>query len=232
MNEVIDEGYILNTKTYKEADAMMWVYLKDSGLKHFIYKGYFKPGSKRLASGLSFHLYQFKFKDKVSLITPIEIVTKKAYHQLTQNMQVVALSQIINSIYLQFHQHLSYSLYQWTIEAFNDFDNERLVLCLFLVDCLNQMGLQPFVDGDVKTNQSQVNHFDIKAGGMIYRPIKSIYNVEELRLIRQLFKAKPSNYSIISNAHIDLRIVGLIVDYFEYHTSFHLNGYHFYLDLL
>lgn len=225
------EGYILNSKPYKESDAMMWVYLNSGELKHFIYKGYYKPSSKRLGSGLPFHLYEFKYKDKESLITPIEINTLNAYSALQERIDLVSLGQAINSIYLGYHQHLTYKLYEWVISSLNETQNTNLIFCVFLVEVLNNLGLQPYVDGDVVSKGTLVNHFDIQKGGMTLRKHQSFYSKEDLRLIRQLFKANMSNYSIIYNAHIETRLVDLIVDYFEFHTSIKLDGYRLYQEL-
>lgn len=231
MNDVLDEGYVLNIKTYKESDAMIWTYLKNHGLKHFIYRGYYKPGSKRLGSGLPFHLYQFRYREKDGLITPKEIVLVNSYSQIQSDMKLITLGQIINGLFLSFHQHLAYSLYEWCVEHLNKSENPNLVFCLTLIEALNQMGLQPYVDGDVMTHSTKINHFDIQKGGMIYRDSKNYYTLQQLRLIRTLFKAKPSNYSIISNAQVEPMILNLIVDYFEFHSGHQLVGYQLYLDL-
>lgn len=231
MNEAISEGFILNTKAYKENDAMMWVYLQHNGLKHFIYKGYYKPGSKRLGQGLPFNLYEFRFTNKNSLITPKEIRLVNSYLNIQENINLRLLATDINAIFLQFHQHLNYSLYHWALTTLQKNRNPQLVFCLCLIECLNQLGLQPYVDGDVNTDSTVINHFDIKLGGMVFRNIASIYSVEELKLIRTLFKAKPINYSIISHVQINSKLFNLIVDYFEFHTGINLKSVKLYQEL-
>ena len=90
------------------------------------------------------------------------------------------------------------------------------------------MGLQPYVDGDVITRESKINHFDISKGGFVYRELENDYNLAQLKAIRKLFKAKPANYSIIKDDLIENKVIHAIVDYFEYHTSFILKGFNLY----
>lgn len=232
MSEVIKNGYILNVKPYKESDALISVYMQDESYNTFLYRGFFKKGSKRLKSGLPFHYYQFRYTDKNSLTTPKEIVTLKSHYRLSEDVKINLLAQEVNSIYLKFHPHLNFELYEWTLDNLNSSDNQRLVFCLFLVLCLNQLGLQPYVDGDVNTHSQKINHFDIKAGGFVYKESRNIYEVDELRLIRTLFKAKPTNYSIISTAPISTKIMDILVEYFEYHTTLKLCAYQIYKEIV
>lgn len=221
----VSKGYILNSRLYKEADGMMSIYLEDNSYRQFIYRSLYKPGAKRLGSSQPFVLYEFTYRDKEGLITPREITQIKSYTSIQGDVKKTVLGQSINSLFLNFYAHLNFKLYDWAIQTMDQSDNVELVFILVLVKSLNQMGLQPYVDGDVLTGDSKVNHFDISKGGFVYRNLENMYTLSQLQMIRKLFKAKPQNYSIIKDDSIEDKVISTIVDYFEYHTSFKLKGY-------
>lgn len=218
-------GYILNIKPYKEFDALVSVYFEDESMRTFIYKSLYKPQSKRLGSSQYFVLYQFTYKDRDGLTTPTEITRIKTHQNLNEDVKKGILAQSINSLFIHLGSHLNYQLYDWAVNNLNESDNPMIVFLLILIESLNLMGLQPFVDGDVITGLLKVNHFDISKGGFVYQMIQSNYSLEQLQSIRKLFKAKPNNYSIIKDDLIDDKVINTIVEYFEYHTSFILKGF-------
>lgn len=221
-------GYILSSRPYKETDGLMSVYLEDNSLRSFIYKGVYKPQAKRLGSSQPFVRYQFTYRDREGILSPIDVVRVKSFTKIQEDMHKAMLAQSINSLFIHFHAHLSYSLYDWSLVTMEESDNPILVFVMVLVESLNLMGLQPYVDGDVITRCSKINHFDISKGGFIYRALENDFNRTELRTIRKLFKAKPVNYSIMKDDLIEPKVINAIVDYFEYHTSFVIKGYQLY----
>lgn len=221
-------GFVLNRKEYRETDGLVSIYCDDSKLRQFLYKGVFKPKAKRLSVSLPFQLLEITYQDKEGLLIPRDIVTKKTYSSILDYPKTLILAQSINSLFYSFNHHLSFQLYQWSLESLAETENDRLVFCLVLSQALRIMGLQPYVDGDVNTGQTSINHFDIEKGGFVYTTTKSPFNVNQLRMLRQIFKAKPENYSIIMGDSIDFKVLSTIVEYFEYHTSFTVKGFRLY----
>lgn len=227
----VAKGFILKTQVYKEHDGLVAIFLEDGSLRQFLFRGLYKPQSKRLGQTQMFQQIEVTYKDRESLLTPIDIITLNTYSNVQEDMNKSLIAQSINAIFVHFSQHLNYSLYKWSIEILENSDNINLVFTLTLVEILNLMGFQPYVDGDVKTHETKINHFDIQAGGFTYRSLKPVFSKAQLQLIRKLFKARPQNYSIIKDAMIDNRILQTIVDYFEYHTSFQIKGFKIYQSL-
>lgn len=217
-------GFILNSKPYKEYDGLVNVYLEEGVVKTFLYKGLFRPKSKRVSTSLPFVEYEFTYLESQSLLIPREISIKNKYITLQDALTPRIVGQIINRIFLFRGDILNYPLYQWAISTLNTLGNPILVLILIMVEDLIINGFSPYMDGDVITKDTKVNHFDIELGGLLYKPHVTVYSIEELKLLRKLFKSTHENYSIIKHVELNNKVLDTIVQYYQYHTDLELKG--------
>ncbi len=236
MNET-SLGFVLKITPYKEHDALVFAFLKEYGKATFLYRGYFKPNSKMLSKGLSYTLYELRFNHKEDgLLNPIEVTTVQSFSKLMLSPQKVCLAQIIDTIYLSLdsidHPSNYYTLYSnYLLALQNSIYDELLVVSLLLSELLSYLGLSPFVDGAINTNEDKVNDFSIKLGGFVLESYKSLFTLEELKQIRYIYKGRLKDLEQLKEFSVNRKMMNLFIEFFEYHTSIKLNSYSVYQQL-
>lgn len=230
-------GFVLKINPYKEHDALVFAFLKDYGKVMFHYRGYFKSNSKMLSKGINYTLYEFRFNYKEEgLLNPIEVTTVQTFSKILLNPKKVCLAQIIDTIYLAIDKY-DYSsdlfslYYDYLLALQNDSYDDLLVVSLLLSELVNHLGFSPYVDGAINTKEDKVNDFSIKLGGFVLDSKKSLFSLEELKLIRYIYKGHLKDLDNLKEFTVNKKLMNLFIDFFEYHTSIKLNSYSVYQQL-
>ncbi len=224
-------GLVLGTQSYKEHDALVWVLLKDYGICRFLYRGFSKHNSKMKNKGQLYHCYEFLFNYKeTGLLIPQSVALKESFIHLSTNVE----KQILASVTYELRSFISdqYDLVYRYFSILNQEKNPMLTYVLFLVQLLNQQGLQPLVDSDVFQESTKIKSFSIREGGFVSRSPTTPFSKEQLQHLRWLFKGDFTVIDVLNDLNISHQIFELIVDYFEFHLNLRLKSWEIYQQIV
>ncbi|HHX07372.1 MAG TPA: DNA repair protein RecO [Erysipelothrix sp.] len=224
-------GIVLGTQTYKEHDALVWVLLKEYGVRRFLYRGFNRNNSKMKNKGQLYHCYEFLFNYKEDgLLLPQSVALKESFIHLSTHVE----KQMLASLLYELRSFISdqYELVYQYLSTLNQEKNPLLAYVLFLVQILHQQGLQPLVDYDVFQGSTKIRSFSIREGGFVSSSPTTPYNKEQLQHIRWLFKGDFSVMEVLNELNISPQIFELIVDYFEFHLNLRLKSWEIYQQIV
>ena len=108
--------------------------------------------------------------------------------------------------------------------ADKDLDDFYFWACIVLKYCIEQEGIQPFVDGCVHCQNMRVETLSLKDGGFLCEKCNHNqypkWNVDSLKKYRALFKCKEENLAYVKE-HFTFNLDDLIylAKWIEYHSQ-------------
>ena len=107
--------------------------------------------------------------------------------------------------------------------ADKDLDDFYFWACIILKYCIEQEGIQPFIQGCVHCESTRVETLSVKDGGFLCEKCNHNqypkWSVEQLKKYRALFKCKEENLEYVKD-HFNFNLDDLIylAKWMEYHT--------------
>lgn len=237
------EVLILSTQDYRESDSLIRCLSKEKGLITFVAKGLNKINSKnRLATlpyGKSLFLYEEKEnKDIQSLQSAQSIINRYKIHEDLEKSTCSSFVVEIADSLLKHEQDFDIleDTYHFIDKAFNLIENSNQynhLLVVTLIHFLDLFGLRPYVDACVSCGSTKVNSISIEEGGFIchncQHELKStVYSIEDLKQFRLMGHLNDEHIETYLNFEApSLRMIQVLVQFFEYHSSQHLNTWEF-----
>ncbi|MEG0240647.1 DNA repair protein RecO [Anaerorhabdus sp.] len=208
-------GLVLKESEYRENDALLTVLTKEYGKLTFTARGVKKMTSKSATSCMPYVLSEFVFdyvEDK-SMFTIKNASIKTSNRFLQENLEKMNIAAIFSEIVdkslpqgvLDEDVNDAYfDLLVFCLDKLNQEKEHALILCLFLAQMLNYLGIPPVVDECVLCGNTKVNRISIEEGGFICSDcLSEISNNNEtqmdLKRFRLINKAGIENYDILKN---------------------------------
>lgn len=237
------EVIILSSQDYRESDSLLRVLSKDKGLCTFVAKGLNKINSKNrmgaLPYGKSIFLYDEKEgKDIQSLQSAQSLINRYKIHEDLEKSSLASFVVEIADSLLKHEQDFEIleDTYHFIDNMFERIETSKQyahLLVITLIHFLDLFGLRPYVDACVSCGSSKINSISIEEGGFICHNCQHefhspIYDVDSLKQFRLMGR--------MSDEHIDtylkfdapsLRMIQVLIQFFEYHSSQHLNTWEF-----
>lgn len=230
MNKV-EKGLLLKMVNYRDFDGMATILLKESGLRRFIYRSYYKPTSKLLSKGLpltelSMH---FNFKEE-GLLRAGQIDVLNNFSTLKNDVTLNLLGSIWAEIMLAFQPKIDEAkdYYELGVNYLSSLETSAFptfTLAVMINECLILEGLQPVTDYDVRNFGSKVNGFSIEEGGFIYTKQGSPLTTSQLKEIRLLSKMDFDKLELVDPFEVNQKVLDIMLEYFTYHTSISLKSW-------
>ena len=235
MIEQID-AIILDSKDYKEKDALLSVLSLKYGILHLVARGIRKINSKNASACLPFTYAKLMvdLKEQRSLHTLQSAVILKSYRKIREDL----LKQSIASYFCEMIEKSNFdedvfSILLEALSCLQDTKNPVSVLCLFQ-SIMNRMhGIEPFVDGCVRCGGlHNIYALSYRDGGFVcsscYRQgIDSVQDKERLKKFRILCKAKWEHYEIIKEIPFDYDDFLHVYTYFEEYAGIGMKSIRF-----
>lgn len=237
------EVLVLSQQDYRENDSLLKVITKDKGLLTFVAKGLNKINSKNrmgaLPYGKSLFFYDEKEgKDLQSLQQAQSIVNRYKIHEDLEKSTCASFLVEISDAILKHEQDFDIlaETYDFIDELLNLIETTNQyshIIVITLIHFLDLFGLRPYVDACVSCGSTQINSISIEEGGFICHNCQHelqspIYDVQSLKSFRLMGHIKPEHIDAYLKMEApSLKMIQLLVQFFEYHASQHLNSWEF-----
>ena len=235
MIEQID-AIILNSKDYKEKDALISVLSEKYGLLHLVAKGIRKINSKNASACLPFTNANLMvdIKEQRDLHTLQSAVIIRSFRLIREDL----LKQSMASFFCEMIEKSNFDegVYSVLLEALSylqEAQNPFGVLCLFQ-SIMNRMhGIEPFVDGCVRCGAlHNIYALSYRDGGFVCtscsrQGMDFIQNKERLKKFRLLCKAKWMHYEILKEVLFDYDDFLHLYAYFEEYAGIGMKSIRF-----
>lgn len=237
------EVIILSQQDYRESDVLIRTISKDKGLITFVAKGLNKINSKnRFATmpyGQSLFLYDEKEgKDIQSLQSGESVINRYKIHEDLEKSSCASFVVEMSEQLLKHEQdpNLILDSYHFINRMLELIESTHAYAQIIVVTCthyLDMMGLRPYVDACVSCGSTQINSISIDEGGFICHNCQhelqsAIYDVHNLKTFRIMGHIKDENIEAYLKMEApNLRMIQVLIDFFEYHTSVQLNAWEF-----
>ncbi len=233
------EGIVINTRDYREHDAILTVFTKKYGRQNIIVRGVKKVKSKNLSSSQVFTHAYFYFRyhegSTIHTLTTADII--QSNRVLREQLLKQSIASILCEICETMEDEQSEEVFGLLMESFHilvQTDKPYVIACLFMSCILQMLGIEPYVDGCVRCNRKQgICSISWKDGGFVcqycYHPgMGRCYELDQLKLFRLISKAKLEHYSILTTySDCDYNSFLLHYAFFEHYSGIHLKSIKF-----
>ncbi|SJZ74786.1 DNA repair protein RecO [Anaerorhabdus furcosa] len=214
MNEKV-LGIVLKQSEYRENDALLTVLTKEYGKLTLTARGVKKMNSKSSTSCLPYVLSEFVFdyvEDK-SMFTIKNASIKSSNRFLQEDLEKMNIAAIFcelidkslpQGVLDEDVNDNYFDLLVFSLDKLNQEKQHPLLLCLFLAQMLNYLGIPPIVDECVLCGNTKVNRISIEEGGFVCSECmseldSSIDTQMDLKRFRLINKAGIENYDVLKN---------------------------------
>ncbi len=237
------EVIILSSQDYRESDALIRVLSIDKGLLTFVAKGLNKINSKNrmgaLPYGKSLFFYDEKEgKDIQSLQTAQSLINRYKIHEDLEKSTLASFVVECADTLLKHEQDItiledSYHFIDRMFDLIEKTESYAHIIIISLSHFLELFGIQPYVDACVSCGSTKINSISIEEGGFIchncqHEVHSPIFDVESLKQFRIMGRLSDENIDAYLKFEApSLRMIQVLIQFFEYHTSQHLNTWEF-----
>ena len=224
MREVIDIGFVLKTRDYKDYDSIVTIYFKEYGKMNLIAKGIKRIKSKNSVSCLPCHLIEFTFIPKKGLSSLIRATNIKRY----QHVEMDLMGLVYSSYFLEFlyrsedenkpsEEHFNFIIKLH--EAINNGYQPELIYSLTNAYILRTVGSGIQVDSCTKCcNTNNIIGISVINGGFVCNDclgnFDQIFKKEILKSFRQLNKAGFEHLDLLKFNLNDLKQINFVMENF------------------
>ncbi|MGB4984694.1 MAG: DNA repair protein RecO [Erysipelotrichaceae bacterium] len=226
------KGYVLKTTAYQE-DSLLIKVLTSDGLLTINGRHFQKVSNKNRSLGYIFNLCEFNiaFGKGYPFIVNGNIINNGL--AILDDLSLYALVSLVNDMIVSNH-------YQEDIwEQYSNFYHHVLInkvvsTTLLVKDLLNIYGVIPYVDGCYLCNSNLIVGISNEGGLVCSDCLGSndlIFSKEILKQFRAIIKLGYDHFDYLCDLNIDNKLLGLLVDYYQYHLSCHFKAYDFYKEV-
>ncbi|WP_295567355.1 DNA repair protein RecO [uncultured Holdemanella sp.] len=219
------QALVLSITEYKEKDGLVKVLTADSILTLYA-RGLFKPNSKNLRIVQPFSYNEFMIEDKMKMPLLLHGHTIHYYYHIQENLLKSSCCFVLHDLIQRTRKEEN--LFNVLLDCWNsadkDLDDFYFWACIVLKYCIEQEGIQPFVDGCVHCDCTRVETLSQKDGGFLCEKCNHSqypkWNVEQLKKYRALFKCKDGNLDYLKS-HFSFSMDDFIylAKWMEYHSQ-------------
>ncbi len=218
------QALVLSVGEYKDKDGLVKVLTTDSILTLYA-RGLFKPNSKNLRLVQPFSYNEFMIEDKTKMPLLLQGQTIHYYYHIQEDLFKSSCCFVLHDLISKTKKEEN--LFNVVLDCWNaadkDLDDFYFWACIILKYCIEQEGIQPFIQGCVHCESTRVETLSVKDGGFLCEKCNhnqySKWSLEQLKKYRALFKCKEENLEYVKD-HFNFNLDDLIylAKWMEYHT--------------
>ncbi len=219
------QALVLSVGEYKDKDGLVKVLTTDSILTLYA-RGLFKPNSKNLRLVQPFSYNEFMIEDKTKMPLLLQGQTIHYYYHIQEDLFKSSCCFVLHDLISKTkkrREFIQYSIGLLERKADKDLDDFYFWACIILKYCIEQEGIQPFIQGCVHCESTRVETLSVKDGGFLCEKCNHNqypkWSVEQLKKYRALFRCKEENLEYVKD-HFNFNLDDLIylAKWMEYHT--------------
>lgn len=224
--EVISKGIVLNSKPYKEHDALITVYFKDYGKMTLIARGIKRLKSKNAAAVLSLTYSEFTFIPRKGLSLLIKASSLDYYRHIKEDIFLEAYATYFVEFILKNEDdncpdQKIFDYLRCSLDALNNGYNYKLVYLLYCAFMLKICGTPLQVDECVRCSEKRnIIAISLQDGGFVCSSCASfhdkILSKETLKAFRHINK-----YTIfdIDEIRLNEEIMDELIEIMDYYVD-------------
>lgn len=219
------QALVLSVSEYKDKDGLVKVLTTDSILTLYA-RGLFKQNSKNLRLVQPFSYNEFMIEDKTKMPLLLQGQTIRYYYHIQEDLFKSSCCFVLHDLISKTKKEEK--LFNILLDCYNsanqNLDDFYFWACIVLKYCIEQEGIQPFVDGCVHCQNMRVETLSLKDGGFLCEKCNHNqypkWNVDSLKKYRALFKCKEENLAYVKE-HFTFNLDDLIylAKWVEYHSQ-------------